>query len=84
MDHDHAVRKTRVRCMQRGWDGMVWYGMGYDGMGSRSGPWARVWLYGIARLAAVKENDCNYASLFLNFHAVHLAGPALPPREWAE
>lgn len=26
--------------------------------------------------AAVKENDCNYASLFLNFHAVHL------PRLW--
>lgn len=26
--------------------------------------------------AAVKENDCNYASLFLNFHAVHL--PRLP------
>jgi len=33
MDHDHAVRKTRVRCMQRGWDGMGYDGLVWDTMG---------------------------------------------------
>lgn len=74
MDHGPRCPKN-ARPLHATWQG--WDGMGWDGI--EIGTWPRVWLCGIARLAAVKENDCNYASLFLNFHAVHLA--ALPPRK---